>query len=324
MNDLTDFVEKYLALGMAIIPIRQSTKIPLVKWKSFMEEAPSEVQVYKWFKKFPAANIAALMGRVSGNILSIDVDFRNGGENSMKNLELPETFTSRTGGGGYHFLYRSHFTYQKKIGIFPGIDLIAEGGYCVMPPSLHNSGNRYEIHKDLPIRPAPEWITKFLLSKPEHEDSPSIHAPLIPVGHRHESIKRSIMGYAIECFYLTQLWKRSFALVIKCCEPSNKDPFTIGELFDLCLWAWNKAHPYDKFYPVKAWKLLDGSARRRPDIYFAPAHTPLHTFLPNIPKKKQPNNTTTQLPNTPTSQTVSDTDTYIASIPGGNSVWKKS
>ena len=61
MNDLKNFLDKYLSLGMAVIPIRKRTKIPLVKWKSFIEEAPCETQVYEWFKKFPAASIAALI-----------------------------------------------------------------------------------------------------------------------------------------------------------------------------------------------------------------------------------------------------------------------
>ena len=317
MSDLINFVEKYLTLGLAIIPVRQSTKIPRVKWKRFIEQAPSDTQVYDWFKTFPNANIAALMGRVSGNVLAVDVDFRNGGETSMKDLELPETFTSRTGGGGYHFLYRSRVTFQKKIGIFPGIDLIADGGYCVMPPSLHHSGIRYEIHKDLPIEPAPDWLAALLLSKTERENSPAIHAPLIPVGERHESIKRSILAYATESFYLTHLWKRAYGLAVKCCEPSDEDPFTIGELFDLCLWAWNKAHPHDLFHPQIAWKLLSGCARRRGDIYFGPVNAPLQPLLPNIPEK-QPNNPTTQLP-----KTVTDTAIYIDSILGGKPVWKK-
>ncbi len=314
MSNLIGYIEKYLALGLAIIPIRPSTKIPHVKWKRFIEQAPSDDQVYEWFKAFPTSNVAALMGRVSGNVLGVDVDFRNGGETSMKDLELPETFTSRTGGGGYHFLYRSQTTFQKKIGIFAGIDLIAEGGYCVMPPSLHNSGMRYEIHKNLPIEPAPKWLAALLLSKTEHENSPAAHAPLIPVGQRHDSIKRSIMGYATESFYLTHLWKRSYALVVKCCEPSDEAPFTIGELFDICLWAWNKARPHDRFYPRNAWKLLAGSARKRRDISFGPMDTIIHSLLPNIPSQQH---------NNPTTQTVSDTDIYIESILGGKPVWKR-
>ena len=315
MNDLKNFLDKYLSLGMAVIPIRKRTKIPLVKWKSFMEKAPGEAQVHEWFKKYPGANIAALMGRVSGNILSVDVDFRNGGENSIKNLELPETFTSRTGGGGYHFLYRSHTTCRNKIGIFPGIDLIADGGYCIMPPSLHNSGARYEIHKDLPIEPAPEWLAALLLSKTGQVNPPAAHTALIPVGRRHNSIKRSILAYADESCYLTHLWKRAYGLVVKCCELPDEAPFTIGELFSICLWAWNRTHPRDRFHPLTAWKLLAGSAKKRRDICFGPVRAPLHSFLLNISKKKLPNYPTTQ------SDSVSDTDiyTYIASIQGGKS-----
>ncbi len=317
MTDLKNFLDKYLSLGMAVIPIRKRTKIPLVKWKGFMEEAPCEAQVHEWFKKYPTANIAALMGRVSGNILSVDVDFRNGGENSMKNLELPETFTSRTGGGGYHFLYRSHTTCRNKIGLFPGIDLIAEGGYCVMPPSLHNSGARYEIHKDLPIEPAPEWLAALLLSKTVYANPPAAHTALIPVGRRHNSIMKILPVYAEESFYLTHLWKRAYGLVANCCELPDDAPFTIGELLNLCLWAWNKTHPHDRLHPQTAWKLLAGAAKKRHDICFGHVNAHIPPLLLNIPKGKLPNNPTTQ------SESVSDTGIYIASIPGGKPAWKR-
>jgi len=310
MIGLTEHIEKYLAMGLALIPIRCHTKIPRVKWKRFIDQAPDETQIYDWFRIFPDANIAALMGRASGNVLAIDVDFRNGGEESMKNLELPATFTSRTGGGGYHFLYRSQATFQKKIGIFPGIDLIADGGYCVMPPSLHYSGSRYEIHQDLAIGPAPGWLADLLHSKRERDNSHPACAPLIPVGHRHDSITRSITKYATETFYFTHLWKRAYGLAVKCCEPSDEDPLTIGELFDICLWAWNKAHPHDRFPNRIAWKLLSGSARNRRDIPFGHIDAPILLLQPNIPKKH---------PNNPTSQSDSepDIDTYIKTITGG-------
>ncbi len=316
MNDL-NFLDKYLSLGMAVIPLRERTKIPLVKWKCFMEEAPSEAQVYEWFTKYPAANIAVLMGRVSGNVLAVDVDFRHGGENSMKNMELPGTLTSRTGGGGYHFLYRAQSACRSMIGIFPGIDIIAEGGYCVMPPSLHSSGARYEIHRDLPIGPAPEWLTALLLSKNGYADAPATPAPVIPVGRRHNSIMKILPVYAEESFYLTHLWKRAYGLVVNCCELPDDAPFTIGELLNLCLWAWNKTHPHDRLQPQTAWKLLAGAAKKRHDICFGRVNATITPLLLNIPKKKQHNNPTTQ------SESATDTGLYIANAPGGKPAWKR-
>ncbi len=114
MSNLIGYIEKYLALGLAIIPIRPSTKIPHVKWKRFIEQAPSDDQVYEWFKAFPTCNVAALMGRVSGNVLAVDVDFRNGGETSMKDLELPETFTSRPGAAGITFFIVHKQLFRKR------------------------------------------------------------------------------------------------------------------------------------------------------------------------------------------------------------------
>jgi len=88
--------------------------------------------------------------------------------------DLPETFTVRTGGGGYHFYYKSDL--DKKIILWYGDDEdkepehlgeIQSGGraYVIGPGSPHPSGNRYEIIKDLPLawlsaEDIEEWIKK--------------------------------------------------------------------------------------------------------------------------------------------------------------------
>jgi len=44
-------------------------------------------------------------------------------------------------------------------GDLSGIDLRADGGYIVVPPSVHASGNHYSwLDPDVPIAPAPAWL----------------------------------------------------------------------------------------------------------------------------------------------------------------------
>ena len=150
-----------------------------------------------------------------------------------------------------------------------------------MPPSLHKSGVRYQILKDMPIAPAPEWITALQSVKATRKRSSMGRPSLIPVGRRHNAIRRSILLYATDSIYLTHLWKRAYGLVTKCCELSDDVPFTISELLSICLWAWNKTHPDDRFHPQTAWKLLAGSARNRDDIYFGPESASIYALFPN-------------------------------------------
>ncbi len=60
----------------------------------------------------------------------------------------PTAFIAKTGGGGFHLYYRfpKSGDYRNSTGT-DGIDVRAEGGYVVAPPSRHRSGNSYEWAK---------------------------------------------------------------------------------------------------------------------------------------------------------------------------------
>lgn len=101
-----------------------------------------------WTFMWPNANIGIATGEVSG-IVVLDVDPRNGGDESFAEMEikfgkLPDTLRSKTGGGGWHIFFRHPGSYVKCTTIMPGLDIKGDGGYIVAPPSLHHSGNLYQ------------------------------------------------------------------------------------------------------------------------------------------------------------------------------------
>jgi hypothetical protein len=130
---------KYLRAGVSVIPVGRN-KIPLVNWKEYQSKKATEEEVKKWFELWPEANIGIVTGRIS-NLTVVDVE--KGGDISI----FPETETVKTGGGGYHFYYKYREGYENKARILPLTDIRGEGGYVVAPPSIHSSGNRYEVHK---------------------------------------------------------------------------------------------------------------------------------------------------------------------------------
>ncbi|RKR91770.1 bifunctional DNA primase/polymerase-like protein [Micromonospora pisi] len=92
-------------------------------------------------------------GTASGLVV-VDIDPRNGGDTAMRNLIvaglLPATAHVVTGSGGRHLYYQHPGTpipcSQGKpgMGLGPGIDVKADGGYVVLPPSVHPAtGRRY-------------------------------------------------------------------------------------------------------------------------------------------------------------------------------------
>jgi hypothetical protein len=113
-------------------------------------------------------------------VLCLDFDPKSDGFRSRDLLEdrfrpLPETARALTGihqgVRGEHLFY----TYDPKLvvksrplanalgGRYPGVDVKADGGMVVLPPTLHHSGVRYEWQLGLDeIAPAPAWLLALL------------------------------------------------------------------------------------------------------------------------------------------------------------------
>ena len=133
-------------------------------------------QLRAWWKRWPDANIGIATGLISG-FVAIDVDPRNNGHLNLAELEqqygsLPPTPEAQTGGGGRHILlaYPDGTPAWKKA-LTDGVDIKADGGYIVAPPSGHASGQRYEwdvlCHPDdTEIAECPSWVLD-LLRKPQ-------------------------------------------------------------------------------------------------------------------------------------------------------------
>ena len=104
--------------------------------------------INRWWDEDPYSNIGVRTGQISG-IVVLDIDAKNGGLESWRDLQdfngRVDTLTSHTGGGGLHLFFDAPPEDLKSTSsqIAPGVDTKAEGGYVVMPPSLHISGKRY-------------------------------------------------------------------------------------------------------------------------------------------------------------------------------------
>ncbi|MDP9472137.1 MAG: bifunctional DNA primase/polymerase, partial [Chloroflexota bacterium] len=136
-----------------------------------------EAQINTWWSKWPTANVAIRTGAVSG-IIVLDIDGEEGwrtlGELEARLGPLPPTVMAHTGGGGSHFFFTypgRHVKTKSKIG--HKLDLRGDGGYALVQPSRHASGNTYrweEGHSPHDHRPAtlpPAWVD--LLCPPQQE-----------------------------------------------------------------------------------------------------------------------------------------------------------
>ena len=106
-------------------------------------------QVKTWWAWWPDANIGIATGSTSG-IVVIDIDGDRGGTESWQEFQdmhgRLETLTSTTGAGLHLYFICPGVVALGSVsnGIGVGIDIKAEGGYVVAPPSLHRNGKRYQ------------------------------------------------------------------------------------------------------------------------------------------------------------------------------------
>ena len=131
----------------------------------------------------------------ASHISVLDIDPRHGGNKSLaaleqKHGELPSTRETLTGGGGRHLFFLTHTnqTIRNSAGeLGPGIDVRGEGGYVVLPPSMHLSGNRYQWVNEKDPAPFPEWLTK-LTAKDVSRPKPKTANQSIPEGQRNSHL----------------------------------------------------------------------------------------------------------------------------------------
>jgi hypothetical protein len=164
--------QAYAARGWSVIPFEPRDKRPLVAWTEFQQRRAAVDEIDAWLRHWPQANVGIVTGHVSGLVV-VDLDARHGGFESLAALEtefgrLPDTVSALTGGGGRH-LYFDHprDALRNRTGIRPGIDLRAEGGCVVAPPSVHPSGRRYAWAAGLapgaiPLAALPTWFIDLL------------------------------------------------------------------------------------------------------------------------------------------------------------------
>ena len=158
---------KYYAMGFSVIPVGRNKK-PLVAWQQYQTNRASKEQIERWFSD-KDVNVGIVTGAISG-VVVVDIDTQDKIERP-----LPQTATSQTGRGGWHLFYKHPGRHVKTLaGILPHVDIRGDGGYVVMPPSLHENGNHYEWvfpPEENDFAELPQWVFEEKLSQEAEQNS---------------------------------------------------------------------------------------------------------------------------------------------------------
>ena len=155
-----------------------------------------EPRIQEWWSQWPDANVGIVTGAKSGLVV-VDIDPRNGGDDSFADLErtygsLPKTIQSLTGGGGQHYFFQHPGGSIKSRPMAEGVDVKADGGYVVAPPSEHFSGRTYAWEgsshlDDIPLAQLPPRLLALLI-KGNAEKSVTPTLAMIPEGARNTTL----------------------------------------------------------------------------------------------------------------------------------------
>lgn len=144
-GDLTGIAIEYTRRGLCILPVAPQGKKPLLRtWEKYTRERPPEDMVRSWFTSLDGVGIGAVTGSISG-IVVIDIDTRSGMGYEQITDKYPTGLIARTGSGGFHLYYKHPgFDVKNRVDIIPGVDIRADGGFVVLPPTVSSSGRSYE------------------------------------------------------------------------------------------------------------------------------------------------------------------------------------
>jgi Bifunctional DNA primase/polymerase, N-terminal len=153
----------------------------------FYAATTDPARLRQMLRAVPGGLLAVRTGTASG-LCVVDIDPRNGGQ--LDHDLMSPTATVATGGGGWHLYYQHPGgpTTPALTG-HPGVDIKADGGYTVAPPSIHPGtrqpyrwvGGRGVTEMRPPLRaaltPSPEPARPTLTQPPQTRSGGRISSP---------------------------------------------------------------------------------------------------------------------------------------------------
>ena len=158
-------------MGCRVFPVRRDKTPLILGWPQCASNDPAEIERMFGDTRIDKVGIAIVTGKGS-NLAVIDIDTGPGkdGRLWLSNLdrELPSTVTSETPSEGRHLFFRfPNFDLRNSTSLIAaGVDIRAEGGYVVAPPS-HNLKGQYRWliapeEGDQSIAAFPDWLSARL------------------------------------------------------------------------------------------------------------------------------------------------------------------
>ena len=182
--DPTEWAKMYRELGLQVVPAMKPSenktqwKRPaLPKWRELEHELAPDFTFERWYgdngEHARRYNMGVIAGACSNGVFVVDLDLHKNVRaqawwDEMSHIQVSagelETVEQETGGGGVQLFFRAPLGWIPptcKTSI--GVDIRGQGGFAMLPPSMHESGTPYRWKEgcepwSLEIAPAPRWL----------------------------------------------------------------------------------------------------------------------------------------------------------------------
>jgi hypothetical protein len=249
MNAKGHAAVKYGAANLRVFPITAGTKEPAIK-DNLRLATVDPVIIEKWWSRLDF-NIGLACGARS-DVWALDVDADKGGEETLaflggKYSALPLTLEVATA-NGRHIYFKwpadgPEIRNAQNRDDLPGLDWRGEGGYTLLPPSVHPDGPIYRWAKNgaTEFAETPQWLLELVTARRTGRNDGSIAATL-PKAWRelmtqdHAGSRRA--GAVAKLFgYLTRKYVDPH-LAVALCElfdlARNREPLGETEVGRIC------------------------------------------------------------------------------------------
>jgi Bifunctional DNA primase/polymerase, N-terminal/Primase C terminal 2 (PriCT-2)/Protein of unknown function (DUF3987) len=212
----------YARKGWPVFPCGEDKK-PLIT-HGFKVASTNPHQIKAWWERWPGALIGVPMGARSG-LFCVDLDRKEGGSDGVATWiqlttihETPATLSAVSPSTGEH----RYFQFQVGLRsipldkLAPGIEIKAEGGYMILPPSKRNVGT-YKWTNGADIAPPPQWlldrIKAHYVRQPRTTPTEAVAPQRISeaLAHIDPDIGRA-EWFAIGCALFSELKESGFAV----------------------------------------------------------------------------------------------------------------
>ncbi len=155
-RDVLSWAQLYVRQGFSVVPVKGSSysrgqdfeermkdsKAPMVRWTDYQTRVPREGEVAGWFTKWPKANVAIITGQISGLVV-VDFDSPEAVKWAARQGILDTALVRTSRGSHAYYRYPETGRVANSVNAKVKIDIRAEGGYVIAPPSVHLSGVEY-------------------------------------------------------------------------------------------------------------------------------------------------------------------------------------